>query len=95
MSHFFFENMQRVAVTVNCDRYRAMLIEFLFRKIEENDIGNIWFQQDSATCPTAAIFLEIALLAAALMSLELRFKPLDYYLWTISVTPTNQRQLML
>ena len=38
---FFFENEQREAVTVNDDRYRAMLIEFLFTKIEEEDIGNI------------------------------------------------------
>ena len=34
---FFFEN-------VNSDRYRAMLNEILFTKIEEEDIGNIWFQ---------------------------------------------------
>ena len=26
-----------------------MLTEFLFTKIEEEDIGNIWFQQDGAT----------------------------------------------
>ena len=32
---FFFENEQEVAVTVNGDRYRAMLNEFLFTKIEE------------------------------------------------------------
>ena len=29
-----------------------MLNEFLFTKIEEEDIGNIWFQQDGATCRT-------------------------------------------
>ena len=34
---------QGEAVTVNGDRYRAMLNEFLFTKIEEEDIGNIWF----------------------------------------------------
>ena len=39
---FFFENEQGEAVTVNGDRYRAMLNEFLFTKIEEEDIGNIW-----------------------------------------------------
>ena len=50
---FFFENEQAVAVTVNGDCYRAMLKEFLFTKIEEDDIGNIWFQQASATCHTA------------------------------------------
>ena len=50
---FLFENAQGEAVTVNGDRYRAMLNEFLFTKIEENDIGNICFQQDGATYHTA------------------------------------------
>ena len=40
---FFFENEQGEAVTVNGDRYGAMLNEFLFTKIEEEDTGNIWF----------------------------------------------------
>ena len=44
---------------VNGDRYRAMLNEFLFTKIEEEDIGNIWFQQDSATCYTAEATLDV------------------------------------
>ena len=35
----FFENEQGEAVTVNGDRYRAMLNEFLFTKIEEQDIA--------------------------------------------------------
>ena len=41
---FFFENEQGEAVTVKGDRYWAMLNEFLFTKIEEEDIGNIWLQ---------------------------------------------------
>ena len=40
---FFFANEQREGVTVNGDRYRAMLNELMFTKIEEEDIGNIWF----------------------------------------------------
>ena len=48
-----------MAVTVNGDRYRAMLNEFLFTKIEEEDIGNIWFQQDGATCHTAEATLDV------------------------------------
>ena len=36
-----------------------MLNEFLFTKIEEEDIGNIWFQQDSATCHTAEATLDV------------------------------------
>ena len=55
----FFENEQVEVVTVNGDRYQAMLNEFLFTKIEEEDIGNIWFQQDGATCHTAEDTLDV------------------------------------
>ena len=33
----------------------AMLNEFLFTKIEEENIGNIWFQQHGAKYPTATL----------------------------------------
>ena len=56
---FFFKNEQGEAVTVNGDRYRAMLNEFLFTKIEEENIANIWFQQDDATCYTAKATLDV------------------------------------
>ena len=46
---FFFEKEQEAAVTVNGERYRTMLNEFLFPKIEEDDMYDIWFQQDGAT----------------------------------------------
>ena len=36
-----------------------MLNEFFFTKIEEEDIVNIWFQQDGATCHTAEATLDI------------------------------------
>ena len=36
-----------------------MLKEFLFTKIEEQDIGNIWFQQDGATCHAAEATLDV------------------------------------
>ena len=45
----FLRKWARRCVTVNGDRYRANLNEFLFTKIEEENIGNIWFQQDGAT----------------------------------------------
>ena len=54
-----FGAKQGEAVIVNGDRYRAMLNEFLFTKIEEEDIGNIWFQQDGATCHTAEATLDV------------------------------------
>ena len=56
---FFFENEQGEVVTVNDDRYRAMLNKFLFTKIEEEDIGNILVQQDGATCHTAEATLDV------------------------------------
>ena len=36
-----------------------MLNEFLFTKIEEEDIANIWFQQDDVTCHTAEATLDV------------------------------------
>ena len=56
---FFFENEQGEVVTVNGDRYRAMLNEFLFTKIKKENIGNIWLQQDGATCYTAKAILNV------------------------------------
>ena len=50
---------RRCRYSNNDDRYRAMLNEFLFTKIEEEDIGNIWFQQDDAMCHTAEATLHV------------------------------------
>ena len=36
-----------------------MFNEFLCTKIEEENIDNIWFQQDGATCHTAEATLDI------------------------------------
>ena len=56
---FFFENEKGKAVRANSDRYRALLNEFLFIKIEKEDIGNIWFQQDGAMCHIAEATLDV------------------------------------
>ena len=69
-----------------------MLNEFLFTQIEEEDIGNIWFQHDGATCHTAEATLDVLLpvfedriisrradVNRRLQSCNLT--PLDYYLW--------------
>ena len=88
----FFENEQGETVTVNGHCYRAMLNEFLFTKIEEKDIGNIWFQQYGAKCHTAEATLDVlhpvfenriisrrAAVVWPLWSCDLT--PLDYYVW--------------
>ena len=90
---FFFENEQGDTITVNGDRHRAMLNEFQFTKIEEKDIGNIWFQQDSATCYTAEGTLDVfrPVFENRIMSRtadviwpprSCDLTPLDYYLWS-------------
>ena len=69
-----------------------MLNEFLFTKLEEDDIDNIWFQQDSATCHTAEATLDVlrpgfkdriicrrADIVWPPLSFDLT--QLDYYLW--------------
>ena len=59
---YFFENEQEETVTINGVHYRAMLNEFLFTKIEEEVISNIWFQQDDATRHIAEGTLDVFLL---------------------------------
>ena len=61
-----------------------MLNEFLFIKIEEEDISNIWFQQDGATCYTAEATLDVLLpvLEDRIIGrrAEVVSTPLNYYL---------------
>ena len=89
---FFFENEQGEAVIINCDRYRPMLNKFLFTKIDEEDVGNIWFQQEGATCYTAdatldglpPVFKDFIISRRADVvwpSQSCDLTPLDYYLW--------------
>ena len=69
-----------------------MLNKFLFTKIEEEDIGNIWFQQDGATCHKTEATIDVLrpviqdriISRRADVVWPLRccdLTPLDYYLW--------------
>ena len=89
---FIFENKQGETVTVNGDRYRPKLNEFLFTKVAEEDIANIWFQQDGATCHTAEATLDVLSPVFEDRIISRRadavwpprsydLTPLDYYLW--------------
>ena len=49
---YFFEEDER-AVTVTAARYREMLSSFLFPKLDEITLGDVWFKQDGATAHTA------------------------------------------
>ena len=48
-----------MAVAVNGDRYQAMLNEFLFTKIEDEDIAQHLVQQNATTCHTAEATLDV------------------------------------
>ena len=72
-----------------------MVNEFLFTKIEEEDIGNICLQQDDATCHTTEatlnflrpVFEDRIISRRANVVWSLRscdMIPLDYYLWGAS-----------
>ena len=74
-----------------------------FTKIEEKDIGNIWFQQNGATYNIAEATLDVLRPVFEDRIISRRadviwpprscaLTPLDI---TISVTPTTQRQMML
>ena len=64
----------------------------MFTKIEEEDIGNIWFQQDGATCHTAEAILDVLRPVFKDRIISRRtdvvgppqssdLAPSDYYLW--------------
>ncbi|XP_039280784.1 uncharacterized protein LOC120350607 [Nilaparvata lugens] len=59
---YFFED-DNIAVTVTSERYVTMLQTFLQPKLEElaeeQDLGEIWFQQDGATAHTARISMDL------------------------------------
>lgn len=89
---YFFENENGSSITVNGERYREMINNFLWTKLDGMDTDDMWFQQDGATCHTARATLDL---------LHQRFgdrvisrggnvdwpprscdiTPLDYFLW--------------
>lgn len=89
---FFFQNEVGDSVTVNGERYRQMLTNFLWPNLDALDLENMWFQQDGATCHTAhetvavlqekfgeRIISRNATVAWPPRSCDLT--PLDYFLW--------------
>ncbi|GFY08963.1 putative DD41D transposase [Trichonephila clavipes] len=89
---YFFKNDESHNVTVNGDRYRAMITNFFIPELNNHDVQELRFQQDGATCHTtrATINLLTDTFGDRLIS---RFgpvnwpprscdlTPLDYFLW--------------
>ncbi|GFV66093.1 transposable element Tc3 transposase [Trichonephila clavipes] len=88
----FFENDEGHNVTVNGDRYRAMITNFFIPELNNHDVQELWFQQDGATCHTARVTIDL-LKDTFDDRLISRFgpvnwpprscdlTPLDYFLW--------------
>ncbi|GFU96462.1 uncharacterized protein TNCV_90351 [Trichonephila clavipes] len=89
---YFFKNDEGHNVTVNGDRYRAMITNFFISELNNHDVRELWFQQDGATCHTARATIDLLkdTFGDRLIS---RFgpvnwpprscdlTPLDYFLW--------------
>ncbi|GFV85766.1 putative transposable element [Trichonephila clavipes] len=89
---YFFKTDEGHNVTVNGDRYRAMITNFFIPELNNHDVQELWLQPDGATCHTARATID--LLKDTLGDrLILRFgpvnwpprscdlTPLDYFLW--------------
>ncbi|GFV94898.1 putative transposable element [Trichonephila clavipes] len=91
---YFFKNDEGHNVTVNGDRYRAMITNFFIPELNNHDVQELWFQQDGATCHTARAAIDLLKdkFGECLIS---RFgpvnwpprscdlTPLDYFLWAM------------
>ncbi|GFV45856.1 uncharacterized protein TNCV_2322161 [Trichonephila clavipes] len=56
---YFFKNDEGHNVTVNGDRYRAMITNFFIPELNNHDVQELWFQQDGATCHTARATIDL------------------------------------
>ncbi|GFX60525.1 hypothetical protein TNCV_1182441 [Trichonephila clavipes] len=56
---YFFKNDEAHKVTVNGDRYRAMITNFFIPELNSHEVQELWFQQDGATCHTARATIDL------------------------------------
>ncbi|GFU36659.1 transposase [Trichonephila clavipes] len=56
---YFFKNDEGHNVTVNGDRYRAMITNFFIPELNNHDVQELGFQQDGATCHTARATIDL------------------------------------
>ncbi|GFS58686.1 DUF4817 domain-containing protein [Trichonephila clavipes] len=89
---YFFKNDEGHNVTVNGDRYRAIITNFFIPELNNHDVQELWFQQDGATCDTARATIDLLkdTFGDRLISLfgpvnwpprSCDLTPLDYFLW--------------
>ncbi|GFX56472.1 uncharacterized protein TNCV_74181 [Trichonephila clavipes] len=84
----FFKNDEGHNVTVNGDRYRAMITNFFIPELNNHDVEELWFQQDGATCHTARATIDL-LKDAFDDRLISRFGPVNWPLRSCDLTPLD------
>ncbi|GFW85841.1 DUF4817 domain-containing protein [Trichonephila clavipes] len=85
---YFFKNDEGHNVTVNGDRYRAMITNFFIPELNNHDIQELWFQQDSSTCHTARATIDL-LKDTFVDRLISRFGPVNWPPRSCDLTPLN------
>ncbi|GFV36643.1 uncharacterized protein TNCV_1033191 [Trichonephila clavipes] len=55
----FFKNDEGHNVTVNGDRYSAIIANIFIPELNNQDVQELWFQQDGATCHTARATIDL------------------------------------
>ncbi|GFS83884.1 uncharacterized protein TNCV_2363231 [Trichonephila clavipes] len=82
----FFKNDEGHNVTVNGDRYRAIITNFFIPELNNPDVQELWFQQDGATCHTARATIDLLkdTFGDRLIS---RFGPVDWPPRSCDLTP--------
>ncbi|GFV96450.1 putative DD41D transposase [Trichonephila clavipes] len=89
---YFLKKDKGHKVTVNGDRYRAMITNFFIPELNNHDVQELWFQQDGATCHTTRATIDLLKYTFGDRLIS-RFgpvnwpprscdlTPLDYFLW--------------
>ncbi|GFW24688.1 putative transposable element [Trichonephila clavipes] len=85
---YFFKNDEGHKVTVNGDRYRAMVTNFFIPKLNNHDVQELWFQQDGATCHTARATIDL-LKDTFGDRLNSRFAPVNWPLRSCDLAPLD------
>ncbi|GFW98687.1 uncharacterized protein TNCV_2758651 [Trichonephila clavipes] len=85
---YFFKNDEGHNVTVNGDRYRAMITNFFIPELNNHDVQELRFQQDGATCHTARATIDLLndTLGDRVIS---RFGPVNWHPRSCDLTPLD------
>ncbi|GFV98122.1 thyroid receptor-interacting protein 11 [Trichonephila clavipes] len=85
---YFFKNDEGHNVIVNGDWYTAMITNFFIPELNNHNVQELWFQQDSATCHTARATIDLLkdTFGDRLIS---RFGPVNWPLRSCDLTPLD------